>query len=135
MPIEVTSRLSIPDAELDYRFTTSRGPGGQHANRSSTRVQLAWHIAGSESLDETTRDRLLAALGDTVRVDVDDHRSQQRNRELAAERLAQKVSGALATKRSRRPTRPTTGSRRRRVEGKRRRSQTKELRRKPTRWD
>jgi len=135
MPIEVTSRLSIPDAELDYRFTTSRGPGGQHANRSSTRVQLAWHIAGSESLDETTRDRLLAALGDTVRVDVDDHRSQQRNRELAAERLAQKVRSALVTKQSRRPTRPTAGSRRRRVEGKRRRSQTKELRRKPTRWD
>lgn len=135
MPIAVNSRLTIPDVELDWRFTTSGGPGGQHANRASTRVQLAWDIAASEVLDDGTRRRLVDALGPAVRVDVDQHRSQQRNRDLAAERLATKVREALAPRRKRRPTRPTAGSRRRRLEGKRRRSETKKLRRKPNRWD
>lgn len=135
MTIAVNSRLTIPDAELDWRFTTSGGPGGQHANRASTRVQLAWDISESGILDDKTRRRLVDALGPTVRVDVDDHRSQQRNRELAAERLGDKVRAALAPRRKRRPTRPTAGSRRRRLESKRRRSETKRLRRKPKRWD
>jgi len=135
MPIEVNSSLTIPDAELEYKFTTSRGPGGQHANRSSTRVQLSWSIAESQVLSASMRDRLRSKLGDVVRADVDDHRSQSRNREAAAERIADKIRSALVRQRSRRATKPTRGSQRRRVEAKKRRSQTKAMRRNPRSWD
>lgn len=135
VPIRVNDHLTIPDAELDWRFTTSRGPGGQHANRSSTRVQLAWDIAESGMLDDRTRERLVERLGPVVRADVDDHRSQTRNREAAAERLAEKVRRALVRQKKRRDTRPSRSSQRRRVDAKRRRSQTKAMRRKPSSWD
>lgn len=135
MAIEVNSSVVIPDAELNWRFTTSGGPGGQHANRSSTRVQLSWNIAESAVLNQSTRDRLLARLGDVVRVDVDAHRSQLRNKDVAAERLAEKVRDALVEQRKRKATKPSRGAQRRRLESKRRTSQTKKLRKKPTRWD
>ena len=135
MPIEIDDSLEIPDAELEWKYTTSRGPGGQHANKASTRVQLAWNIASSEALTDTMRRRLRAKLGDVVRVDVDDHRSQGRNREVASERLADKVRTALVRQRRRRATKPSRASQRRRVEGKRRKSETKKLRKKPGAWD
>ena len=135
MAIEINQSLVIPDAELDWKYTTSGGPGGQHANRSSTRVQLSWNIAESGAIGESMRDRLATKLGDVVRVDVDDHRSQTRNKDVAAERLAGKVRGALVRPRNRKATKPTRGSQRRRLEGKKRKSQTKKLRQKPKNWD
>ena len=135
MPIEINSSLVIPDAELEWKFTTSGGPGGQHANRSSTRVQLSWSIANSGVLSESMRDRLQAKLGDVVRVDVDDHRSQLRNKDVAGERLADKVRAALVRQRKRKPTKPSKGAQRRRLDSKRRTSQTKKLRQKPRNWD
>ena len=135
MPIEINQSLVVPDAELDWRYTTSGGPGGQHANRSSTRVQLTWSIADSTVLTDATRSQLLHKLGDVVRVDVDDHRSQLRNKDIAAERLAEKVRVALVRPRKRKATKPSKGAQRRRLEGKKQRSNTKKLRKKPTRWD
>ena len=135
MPIEVNGSLTIPDAELEWKFTTSRGPGGQHANKASTRVQLAWDISQSSAIGDGYRPRLMDKLGPVVRADVDDHRSQQRNREAAAERLGDKVRAALVRQAPRRATKPTKGSKRRRVEAKRRKSQTKAMRKKPNRWD
>ena len=135
MPIEINPSLEIPDAELDWKYTTSGGPGGQHANKSSTRVQLSWNIADSGVLDDGLRATLTSKLGDVVRADVDDHRSQLRNRDLAAERLGDKVRGALVRKPKRKKTKPSKGAQRRRLEGKRRKSQTKKMRQKPTNWD
>ena len=135
MPIDINQSLIIPDAELDWKFTTSGGPGGQHANRSSTRVQLSWSVAESAVLTESVRDRLQSKLGDVVRVDVDDHRSQLRNKDAATARLAEKVRTALVQQRKRKATKPSKGSQRRRLESKRRNAETKKLRKKPTRWD
>jgi len=135
MAIEVNTSVTIPDAELSWKFTTSGGPGGQHANRSSTRVQLTWNIAESNVLTSETRSRLLSKLGHEVRVDVNDYRSQLRNKDEAAERLASKVRDALFQQRKRKPTKPSKGAKRRRLEGKRRTSQTKKLRQKPSRSD
>lgn len=135
MPIHVDQSLLIPDAELEWKYTTSGGPGGQHANRSSTRVQLSWDIAESSVLNHDRRERLVAKLGDIVRVDVDDHRSQLRNKDLASERLADKIRGALVQQRKRKKTKPSRGSQRRRLDSKKRNSNTKKLRQKPTRWD
>ena len=135
MPIEIDDSLMIPDAELEWKYTTSGGPGGQHANKASTRVQLAWDIAASEVLTDGVRNRLTTKLGDVVRVDVDDHRSQSRNREIAGDRLAEKVRTALTQRRPRRATKPSRSSQRRRVEGKRRKSETKKLRKRPSSWE
>ena len=135
MAIEVNQSLVIPDAELDWKYTTSGGPGGQHANRSSTRVQPSWNIAESTVLTEGVRARLQAKLGDVVRADVDDHRSQLRNKDVAVERLTDKIRAALVQQRKRKATKPSRGSQRRRLDGKKRDSQTKKLRQKPTRWD
>jgi len=135
MPIEINSSLVIPDAELDFKYTTSGGPGGQHANRSSTRVQLSWSIVESAAVTGAVRSRLLSKLGEVVRADVDDHRSQLRNKDVALERLGDKVKQALVQERKRRPTKPTKGSKRRRLEGKKRKSQTKKLRQRPSRSD
>lgn len=131
MPLDVRPGLVIPDAELEVRFTPSGGPGGQHANRSNTRVELMWDIAASAVLDESTRARLVARLGESVRVVVDDERSQLRNRELANERLRARLLSALHQEKPRRKTRPSRSSQRKRVDGKRRRSRVKEQRRRP----
>jgi ribosome-associated protein len=135
MPIEINHSLVVPDAELHWKYTTSGGPGGQHANRSSTRVQLTWSIADSTVVTDAMRNQLLIKLGDVVRVDVDDHRSQLRNKDLAADRLAEKVRAALVRQRRRKATKPSRGSQRRRLDGKKQRSNTKKLRQKPSRWD
>ncbi len=123
--------LTIPAQEIDERFTTSGGPGGQHANKAATRVELRFDIAGSAALDDHQRRVLLAAFGDEVRVVVDDERSQVRNRGIARERLAGRLANALVPQRPRRPTRPTLGSKRRRLDAKRQRSETKANRRRP----
>jgi ribosome-associated protein len=131
--VDVTVRpgLVIPEAELTMRFTTSGGPGGQHANRAATRVELVWDVTASAVLDEADRARLLQVLGPVVRIVADDERSQLRNRELAETRLGDRVAAALVRPKRRRPTKPSRSAKRRRVEGKRRRGETKEGRRRP----
>ncbi len=131
MAIAVQPSLVIPDAELTERFSASGGPGGQHANKAATRVELTWDLENSESVTETQRETLLAHFGPTVRVVVDDERSQLRNREIAEARLAGRVRTALVPERPRRPTRPTRNSQRRRVNEKRQNAQTKRLRQRP----
>lgn len=121
----------IPLDELSVRFSPSGGPGGQHANRSNTRVELRFDVVASPSLTEAQRTRLLDRLGPEVRVVVDDERSQARNRALAVERLAQRLAGALAVPRTRRATRPSQAARQRRLDAKRARAQTKRDRRTP----
>ena len=129
--LEVRPGLTIPAHEIDERFTTSGGPGGQHANKAATRVELRFDIAGSGTLDDQQRQVLREAFGDELRVVVDDERSQVRNRAIARERLAGRLSNALVPRRPRRPTRPTLGSQRRRLDAKRQRSETKANRRRP----
>lgn len=129
--LPVRPGLTIPGGEIDERFSTSGGPGGQHANKVHSRVELRFDIAGSPSLDDHQRTRLRAALGDEVRVVVDEERSQLRNRTIARERLAGRLRNALVPVRVRRPTRATHGSKLRRLESKRQRGETKAARRKP----
>lgn len=127
----VTPSVRIPRSELNVTFSTSGGPGGQHANRSNTRVELRFDVAASTAFGEAQRDRVVAKLGPEVRVVVDDERSQTRNRALAEQRLAERLRAALHVDRPRRATRPTKGSQRRRLDTKTRRSQIKRARRRP----
>lgn len=129
--LTVTRSCAIPLSELRFRFSRSGGPGGQHANTADTRVEVVFDVAGSPSLGPRQRQRLLEKLGPEVRVVASDERSQARNRALAMERLAARLAGALRVEAPRRPTRPTKASQVRRVEAKRRRSETKRLRRAP----
>jgi ribosome-associated protein len=118
----------IPESELDWRFTTSGGPGGQHANRSATRAEVMFDAAGSPSLSDRQRSRIVAALGAQIVIGADDHRSQVRNRQLALDRLRGKLAEALHEDRPRRKTKPSRNARRKRVESKRKRGETKRLR-------
>ncbi len=129
--LPVRAGLVIPAAEIDERFSTSGGPGGQHANKAATRVELRFDIAGSPTLSDHQRHRLVERFGDEVRVVVDDERSQLRNRGIARERLAGRLRNALAPVRARRPTRPTKGSQTRRLRAKRQRGEIKQARRRP----
>lgn len=136
MAIYVQPSLTIPDAELTEKFSASGGPGGQHANKAATRVELTWDIEHSQAVTDRQRHILLEFFGGpVVRIVVDDERSQLRNREIAEARLAGRVRTALTPVKSRKPTRPTKGSQRRRVEGKRRNSERKRLRQKPSHDD
>jgi ribosome-associated protein len=125
-------QLVIPASELEWRFSASGGPGGQHANTANTRVELTFDIAGSSVLGPRQQARLLEKLGDAVRVVVTDERSQSRNRQLALGRLAERIDEALRVERPRRPTRPTKASRERRLRAKQIRSARKIERRAPT---
>lgn len=135
MPVVINSRMTIPDDELEWRFSPSGGPGGQHANRAHTRVELGWDPTGSvvvRDLSESQRDRLLANVPNPIRLTVDQYRSQHRNRTVAEERLAEQIRAALAPPpKARRATKPSKGAKRRRLEAKRRTGQTKKLRRRP----
>src|SRR4051794_29612688 len=115
--------------ELSWRFTPSGGPGGQRANRSSTRAEVFFDVAASPSLDAWQRQRLLDRLGPVVVVAADDERSQLRNRRLAQDRLRQRLADALHVEAPRRPTRPSRGSVERRLRAKRERAGIKRLRR------
>lgn len=121
--------LRIPLAELEVRTGPSGGPGGQHANRSHTRVEVRFDVEASPSLGPRQRARLLDRLGPTVRVVADDHRSQARNRAIALERLADRLTAGLRVDPPRRPTKPTRGSVERRLDEKRRQSTRKADRR------
>ncbi len=127
--IRVTSSLSIPLSELQFRFTPSGGPGGQHANKVNTRVELRFDVARSPSLGPRQRARLLQRFGPEVRLVADDERSQVRNRQLAVERFRNRVAEALHIEKTRRPTRPSRGAKERRLSAKRHQSERKRQRR------
>jgi ribosome-associated protein len=129
--IQVTSRLAIPLEEVELRYSRSSGPGGQHAQKTETRVEAVFDVESSQSLSNTQRERLLSRVGPVVRAVAQDERSQSRNRELALERLAQMIGAGLRVPRKRRPTKPTSAARERRLEAKKRRGATKKLRRPP----
>jgi len=128
--------LRIPAAELAEQFTHASGPGGQGVNTSDSRVQLRLDLATTTAVDDDQRERLLAVLaprlaGSVLTVSAEEHRAQRRNRVAARERLAAILREAIAPPVVRRPTKPTRGSKRRRLDGKRRRSETKQNRRRP----
>lgn len=136
--LRVTPALTIPTAELTWRFSRASGPGGQGVNTADSRVELSWDVAGSAVLTESQRAQLLERLenrvsGGVLTVVASERRAQLANREAALGRLAALVRGALAPPSPpRRPTRPTRGATERRLEAKKIRSGTKQLRRKPT---
>lgn len=128
----VTHDVRIPQFELVETFSASGGPGGQHANKAATRVELTFDVATSSAFrDEHQRQRVIDRLGTPIRVVADDHRSQLRNREAAQERLAQKIRSALVVAKSRRATKPTRGSQRRRLASKAQRGELKQQRKRP----
>ena len=129
--LEIRPGLAISAAELSERFMPSGGPGGQHANRSNTRVELRFDAAGSTSLSERQRERVVERLGAEVRVVVDEERSQARNRDIARQRLGARIASALVRETPRRPTKPSRGAKRRRLQDKKRRSELKQQRRRP----
>ena len=130
--LRVTGSVRVPLDEIAVRFETSGGAGGQHANRSHTRVELSFDVAASTAFSDAQRDRIIAKLGAVVRTGAADSRSQTRNRELALERLAGKLAEALHVDPVRRPTRPTKGSVRRRLDAKRQAGERKVMRRRPS---
>jgi ribosome-associated protein len=129
--LHVHRGLDLPLSEITWRATTSGGPGGQHANRTLSRVEVQFDVEASATLGPRQRARLREKLGPVVRASSSDSRSQARNREQALERLAAKLDAGLRVDPARRPTKPTKGSQVRRVEEKRHRSQTKRQRRRP----
>ncbi len=127
----MTRSVLLPLAEIELRFSRSSGPGGQHANTAETRVEAILDVETSSALTDVQKRRVLAKAGPTLRAIAQDERSQWRNRELAVERLVELLREALKVPRRRVATKPTKASRERRLESKKRRSQTKQLRRRP----
>jgi ribosome-associated protein len=133
--VRVSRSCVIPLRELEWRFSASGGPGGQHANTSNTRVELLFDVAHSPSLSPHQRARLLDRFGPVVRVVASDERSQTRNRALALERLRARLAAALRVERPRVATAPSRGAKERRLEEKRRRADRKRDRHRPGRHD
>ena len=129
--IRVTRTVSIPRTEVELRFSRSSGPGGQHAQKSDTRVEAVFDVEASSALSDAQKRRVVARVGPVVRAVAQDERSQWRNRELALERLAEAVREALRVRRPRRATKPTKAAVERRLEQKRRRGETKRMRKPP----
>lgn len=131
----VTAHVRIPRTELEVRATRSGGPGGQHVNTSSTKIELRWHPASSVALNDVQRERVTTALapkldGDGwLRLTASEHRSQLQNREAAEARLVALLKGALVVPKVRRATKPTFTSKVKRLEGKAQRSEVKQQRR------
>ncbi|HVA73972.1 MAG TPA: alternative ribosome rescue aminoacyl-tRNA hydrolase ArfB [Acidimicrobiales bacterium] len=126
--LRVAPGVAIPLDELGWRFTSAGGPGGQHVNTSNTRAEVVFDAAGSPSLPGWARERIVSRLGPVVTAAAGERRSQARNRELALERLAERLAASMRVEKARRPTRPSTTSQRRRVEQKRRRGELKRRR-------
>jgi ribosome-associated protein len=130
--IQVTRSVSIPRFEIELRFSRSSGPGGQHAQKSDTRVEATFDVEASAVLSEAQKRRVIAKAGPVLRAVAQDERSQWRNRELATERLVEALRDALRVPRKRKATKPSKAAIERRLEDKRRRSQMKRLRRPPS---
>lgn len=134
--LSIGRHFVIPGGELAWRFDPSGGPGGQHANKASTRAELSWDLGASPSVPDHLRQRMLQHLGGrapggVVTASVDDTRSQWRNRAIARRRLAEMLTDAARPPKRRIGTKPSRASKRRRLERKRRRSEIKRLRRPP----
>jgi ribosome-associated protein len=129
--IRVTRSLVLPLREIELRTSRSSGPGGQHAQKSETRVEAVFDVEASATLSAAQKRRVVARAGPVLRAVAQDERSQARNRELALERLAAQLRQALRVERRRVPTKPTEASRERRLEEKSRRSAVKRLRGRP----
>ena len=130
-PLQVGRGTAIPLSEIELRASRSSGPGGQHANVTASRVEAIFDVHASQALSDEQKARIGSRLGSRVTAVAQDTRSQHRNRELALERLARRLAGALKVARPRAKTRPTRASQKRRLEGKRRRGETKRARRRP----
>ena len=137
--LEITTELLLPLAELDIRATRSGGPGGQHVNTSSTRIEVWWDVSSSPTLSEDQRARIMQRLSSRLdgmgrlRVVASESRSQLRNREAATERLRELVAAALVVRKPRKRTKPSRAAKAARLDAKRRRSALKRDRRAPPR--
>ena len=129
--IHVRPGLTIPLEELEVRASRSSGPGGQHANVTASRIEVSFDVVASSALSDDQKRRVMGRCGPVVRAVAQDTRSQRRNRELAFERLAGRIANALTVQRPRKKTRPTRAAKERRIQQKRRRSDTKRLRGRP----
>jgi ribosome-associated protein len=129
--IRVTRTVALPPGEILLRTSRSSGPGGQHAQKSETRVEAVFDVEASSALSDAQKKRVLAKAGPVLRAVAQDERSQLRNKELATERLVEALREALRVPRHRVPTKPSKAARERRLESKKRRSDTKKLRRAP----
>ncbi|HEY2370930.1 MAG TPA: alternative ribosome rescue aminoacyl-tRNA hydrolase ArfB [Gaiellaceae bacterium] len=129
--IRVTRSVVVPRSEIELRTSRSSGPGGQHAQKSETRVEAVFDVEASTALTDAQKRRVLAKAGPVLRAVAQDERSQLRNRELATERVVAALRDALHVPRKRVATKPSAASRERRLEDKRRRSDVKRLRRDP----
>jgi ribosome-associated protein len=129
--IRVTRSVTIPRSEIELRFSRSSGPGGQHAQKTESRVEAVFDVEASSALTERQKQRVIAKVGPVIRAVAQDERSQWRNRELATERLVEELRQALRVERRRKPTKPTRAAKERRLEQKRRRGELKRLRRAP----
>jgi ribosome-associated protein len=127
--IQVTRSVSIPRFEIELRFSRSSGPGGQHAQKSDTRVEATFDVEASAALSDAQKRRVIAKAGPVLRAVAQDERSQWRNRELATERLVEALREALRVPRKRKPTKPSRAAKERRLEAKKRRGHVKRLRR------
>jgi ribosome-associated protein len=121
----------VPLTEVVVRTSRSSGPGGQHAQKTESRVEVVFDVLASEALTDAQKDRIVGRVGPVLRAVAQDERSQARNRELALDRLAAQLRDALRVRRPRRPTKPSAGAVERRLGAKRRRGETKRLRREP----
>src|SRR5215210_4209300 len=124
--IQVTRTVSIPVSEIELRFSRSSGPGGQHAQKTETRVEAVFDVEASPSLTPVQKSRVARRAGTVLRAVAQDERSQARNRELAIERLVEALREALKVERRRRPTKPSREARERRLQEKRRRAEVKQ---------
>jgi ribosome-associated protein len=130
--LRVSSRLVIPLSEIGLRRSRSSGPGGQHANVTESRVEAVFDVEASVTLSEDQKRRIITKIGPIVTASAQDERSQLRNRELALERLAEKLKSALAQPKPRRPTKPSRAAKERRLKTKQRQSEKKQARRPPS---
>ena len=129
--IRVTRTVVLPLSDVEFRTSRSSGPGGQHAQKTETRVEALFDVDASETLSDTQKARLRRRVGPVVRAVAQDERSRTRNRELALDRLAAAIRAGLRVERKRRATKPTTAARQRRLDEKKRRGTTKRLRQAP----
>src|SRR5579864_6347320 len=129
--IRVTRSVVVPRSEIELRTSRSSGPGGQHAQKSETRVEALFDVEASSALTDAQKRRVVAKAGPVLRAVAQDERSQLRNKELATERLVEALREALRVPRKRTPTKPSAAARQRRLDEKKRRGETKRLRRPP----
>jgi ribosome-associated protein len=129
--VQVARGVDIPEEEIELRASRSSGPGGQHANVTASRIEAVFDVRASNTLTEEQKRRVTARCGPRVTAVAQDARGQARNRELALQRLQQRLANALHVPRSRRATKPTKASRERRLDQKRRTSERKAARRRP----